>query len=185
MADFKAFEHLFLGRDPLQIPRHIRTIETINFHAGRYWPLEATLWDIIGKVCDQPVATLFGGAVSRIPAYASSGELKSPAAPAIATVECSLRAMKIRISRNRLDEGITAVQATCEAVGDGIDLRVNLNQMWRMSGNIEPALNLASARKLAASSTNSASCGWRSPAPSRRARSTLRPRHHQAADHRR
>lgn len=54
-------------------------LETINFHAGRYWPLEAALWDLYGKVCGQPVAKLFGGATDRVPAYASCGELKPPA----------------------------------------------------------------------------------------------------------
>ena len=68
----------FCGQDPLSIARHVRTLETISFHAGRYWPLEAALWDIIGQVCGQPVATLFGGARDRIPAYASCGEIKAP-----------------------------------------------------------------------------------------------------------
>src|SRR5438094_4463262 len=46
MAGFAAYEELFLGRDPLRIASHVRAIETIGFHAGRYWPLEAALWDI-------------------------------------------------------------------------------------------------------------------------------------------
>jgi L-alanine-DL-glutamate epimerase-like enolase superfamily enzyme len=44
MAGFEAFEHLFVGRDPLAIARHVRVLETIDFHAGRFWPLEAALW---------------------------------------------------------------------------------------------------------------------------------------------
>ena len=39
MAGFAAFEDLFLGRDPARIARHVRTLETIGFHASRYWPL--------------------------------------------------------------------------------------------------------------------------------------------------
>ena len=50
MDGFEAFEHLFVGQDPLAIARHVRVLETIDFHAGRYWPLEAALWDICGKV---------------------------------------------------------------------------------------------------------------------------------------
>jgi hypothetical protein len=46
MDGFAAYEGLFLGRDPGQITRHVRTLETIGFHASRYWPLEAALWDI-------------------------------------------------------------------------------------------------------------------------------------------
>jgi L-alanine-DL-glutamate epimerase-like enolase superfamily enzyme len=153
MDGFTAFEHLFLGRDPLQITRHVKTLETITFHAGRYWPLEAALWDIIGQVAGLPVATLFGGVTDRLPAYASSGELKPPAAraeAALAAKERGFRAMKIRIARDRLEEGVAAVAAAREAVGDGFTLMVDLNQMWRMSGDIAPALDLASVRRLAA-----------------------------------
>ena len=79
MDGFGAYAELFLGRDPRQIVSHVQTIETIGFHAGRYWPLEAALWDIAGKLSGQPVAVLFGGARASLPAYASFGELKSPA----------------------------------------------------------------------------------------------------------
>ncbi len=153
MDGFAAYEHLFLGRDPLQITRHVKTLETITFHAGRYWPLEAALWDLIGQVAGLPVATLFGGSTDRLPAYASCGELKPPAAraeAALAAQQRGFRAMKIRIARDRLDEGVAAVAAAREAVGDDFALMVDLNQMWRMSGDIEPALDLASVRRLAA-----------------------------------
>ena len=79
MDGFDAFEHLFVGQDPLAIVRHVRAIETIDFHAGRYWPLEVALWDIVGQVAGLPVATLFGGATDAIPAYASCGMLLPPA----------------------------------------------------------------------------------------------------------
>ncbi len=75
MDGFEAFEHLFIGEDPLAIARHVRTLETIDFHAGRYWPLEVALWDIAGQVAGLPVATLFGGAIDGIAAYASCGSL--------------------------------------------------------------------------------------------------------------
>ena len=78
MDGFEAYEHLFVGQDPLAIARHVRALETIDFHAGRYWPLEAALWDIAGQVAGLPVATLFGGATDGIPAYASCGD--APAA---------------------------------------------------------------------------------------------------------
>ncbi len=50
MDGFEPFIELFLGQNPLAIARHVRTLETICFHAGRYWPLEAALWDIIGQL---------------------------------------------------------------------------------------------------------------------------------------
>jgi L-alanine-DL-glutamate epimerase-like enolase superfamily enzyme len=153
MDGFEAYEHLFIGTDPMQILNQVRRIETINFHGGRYWPLEAALWDIIGQVAGLPVAVLFGGARDRLPAYASSGELLSPerrAESALAAKSLGFKAMKIRIARNRLSEGIAAVRAAREAVGDDFDLMVDLNQMWRMSGDIDAALPLAKVQRVAA-----------------------------------
>src|SRR5436853_308358 len=82
--------------------------------AGRYWPLEAALWDIIGKACGQSVATLFGGARSALPAYASFGEAKSPAERAdavLAAQQAGFRAVKIRIGRDDVASGLAAVRA--------------------------------------------------------------------------
>lgn len=77
MDGFDSCRHLFVGEDPLQITRHVRAIETANFHGGSYWPLEAALWDLIGKVHGRPVAELFGNVAQALPAYASTGEHKS------------------------------------------------------------------------------------------------------------
>jgi len=152
MDGFAAFEHLFLGQDPMRIARHVRALETINFHAGRSWPLEAALWDLVGKVTGQPVATLFGGALDGIPAYASTGERRSPGAraeSALAIREAGFRAMKIRIDRHALAEGLATVRATREAVGDSMELMVDLNAAWRMAGDTSPALDVVSARRVA------------------------------------
>ena len=164
MDGFAAFADLFIGRDPREIARHVLTIETINFHAGRYWPLEAALWDIIGKACGQPVSALFGGAraslpayasfgaATRLPAYASFGELKSPAERAdavLAARAAGFRAVKIRIDRADVAAGLAAVRAARAAVGDALEIMVDLNQGWRMAGDISPALDLAAVRPLA------------------------------------
>ncbi len=112
---------LFVGRDPLAIARHVRTLETISFHAGRYWPLEAALWDLFGQACGEPVATLLGGARAEVPAYASWGELRDPgqrAEDAHALVEEGFRAVKVRIARERIDEGVAVVAAIRAAVGE-------------------------------------------------------------------
>ncbi|HEU0244711.1 MAG TPA: mandelate racemase/muconate lactonizing enzyme family protein [Candidatus Limnocylindrales bacterium] len=152
MDGFPAYEHLFLGEDPMRIARHVRALETIAFHAGRYWPLEAALWDLIGKVTGQPVAVLFGGATAALPAYASTGERRTPderAASAIAIREAGFRAMKIRIDRHRRAEGLEAVRAVRAAVGDTLELMVDLNAAWRMPGDTSPGLDVVSARRVA------------------------------------
>lgn len=153
MAGFAGHEHLFVGQDPLQVHRHVRTIESINFHGGRCWPLEVALWDVVGQVAGLPIATLFGGALDRIPAYASCGEDKPPAAraeSALALRAEGFRALKIRIDRHRPDDGVAAVAAVREAVGDSMEIMVDLNQSWRMAGDLAPALDLVAVRTLVA-----------------------------------
>jgi L-alanine-DL-glutamate epimerase-like enolase superfamily enzyme len=153
MDGFEPFEPLLVGRDPLRIADHVKTIETIAFHAGRYWPVEAALWDIAGQVTGQPASVLFGGATRRLPAYASFGEARSPGAraeAALAAKAAGFRAMKIRIDRTDVGSSVEAVRATREAVGGDIALMADLNQWWRMPGDISPALDLARVRRIAA-----------------------------------
>jgi L-alanine-DL-glutamate epimerase-like enolase superfamily enzyme len=153
MDGFEPFEPLFTGRDPLAIAAHVATIESIGFHAGRYWPLEAALWDIIGQVTGQPVSVLFGGATRRLPAYASFGEARSPQAraeAALAAKSAGFRAAKIRIDRTDIGASLQSVRATRAAVGDDFTLIADLNQWWRMPGDTSPALDAAAVRRIAA-----------------------------------
>ncbi|MBA3236028.1 MAG: mandelate racemase/muconate lactonizing enzyme family protein [Chloroflexi bacterium] len=152
MDGFEAFKHLFLGGDPLAVARHVRALETIDFHAGRYWPLEVALWDIVGQVAGLPVATLFGGAVDGIPAYASCGMLLPPTARAESALRLraeGFQALKIRIDPRALEDGIAAVAATRDAVGDSMAIMVDVNQGWRMAGDLAVALDPVAARGIA------------------------------------
>ena len=154
MDGFEAYEHLFVGQDPLAIARHVRALETIDFHAGS---LLAARGGPVGhrraRSPGSPVATLFGGASDGIPAYASCGSLLPAAARAESALrlrEEGFRAMKLRVDPRRLDDGLAAVAATRAAVGDSMALMVDLNQGWRMPGDTSPALDPVAARNVAA-----------------------------------
>jgi len=153
MDGFERYEHLFVGRDPLAIEGHVAVLETITFHAGRYWPLEAALWDLAGKAAGKTVAELLGGQLTRLPAYASTGEQRSPAERADSALrlkEEGFKALKLRIDRTKLEEGLAAVEAVRAAVGDSMEIMVDLNQGWRMPGDIGPALDSATVFATAA-----------------------------------
>ena len=150
MDGFEPYMDLFVGKNPMHMSRHVRALETISFHAGRYWPLEAALWDIVGQATGQPVSVLFGGVLDSLPAYASCGEIKPPgerAESALAIREQGFRAMKIRFVRERLADGLETVRAVRKAVGASLEIMVDLNQAWRMPGDIAPALDPASVRR--------------------------------------
>ena len=144
MDGFERYEHLFVGEDALAIERHVRVLETVTFHAGRYWPVEAALWDLAGKAEGRPTAELLGApAAARLPAYASCGELKAPAEraeSALALREEGFRALKIRIEPAELENGVAAVAALRDAVGETMEIAVDLNQGWRMPGDISASL---------------------------------------------
>jgi len=155
MDGFEGHRHLFLGTDPLDVAAQAHAVETAidDAHGGRYWPLEAACWDIVGKVTGQPVALLFGNAGRRLPAYASTGELRSPEARAesvLAARERGFRAVKLRIDRERVHEGVETVRRTREAVGEDFEIMVDLDQSRRRAGDPRPAADLVRVRKLVA-----------------------------------
>src|SRR6266700_2689184 len=152
MDGFEPFAGLFLGTDPLAIASHVRVLESVGFHAGRYWPLEAALWDIAGKVAGMPVSVLFGGALDRLPAYASFGAALGAAERAevaLAAAAAGFRAVKIRIDRTAPRSALDAVRAVREAVGADLVILCDLNQWWRMAGDLSAALDVAAVRQLA------------------------------------
>jgi D-galactarolactone cycloisomerase len=152
MDGFEPYEHLFVGRDALDVERHARVIETIAFHAGRYWPLEAALWDLLGKARGVPVATLLGGAAKRLPAYASTGSIRpseETAELAVRLREEGFRALKLRVEPPAFEEGLARVAAVRDAVGYELEVMVDLNQGWRMPGDVTPAAPYDDVRRFA------------------------------------
>ena len=98
----------FVGRDPLEIDRHVRVLETITFHAARYWPLEAALWDLAGKAKDVPTAQLLGERRTGLAAYASTADRRPAGAraeSALALREQGFRALKVRIDKQHVERG--------------------------------------------------------------------------------
>ena len=151
MAGFAAHAHHFVGTDPLAIEPQVRRIASIGFHAGRFHPLEAALWDVVGQVCGQPVSVLFGGVADRLPVYASWCSVQDPrrrAEDAAELAERGFRAVKIRVDPRDPEPGMGAVAAV-RAAGT-LDVLVDLNQAWRMPGDTRPAVELAEIRRLVA-----------------------------------
>ena len=152
MDGFEAYEHLFIDRDPLDVEHHARVLETIAFHAGRYWPLEAALWDLLGKVRGEPVARLLGGATDRLPLYASTAAIRSPgehAELALRLHDEGFRALKLRVEPDTLKQGVASVAAVRGAVGATMEIMVDLNQAWRMPGDVRDPIPFETVRRFA------------------------------------
>jgi D-galactarolactone cycloisomerase len=153
MEGFERYAHHFVGRSALDIAHHQGMLEVLARHGdGRFWPLEAALWDLAGKAQDKPAVELLGGRPGSVPAYASTGaQLPSDerAESALAIRAEGFGALKLRIDRNRLEDGLAAVRATRDAVGESMEIMVDLNQGWRMPGDRSQPLDRETVRKVA------------------------------------
>jgi L-alanine-DL-glutamate epimerase-like enolase superfamily enzyme len=148
MVGFAGHEHLFVGQDPMDIERHYRVINNIQFHYGRCWPLDLALWDLAGKITGQPVYKLLGGLTDRVKAYASSGTLRSPEALADVAeryIAQGFKAMKIRFHRGDWRKDIAALAAVRARIGNRLELMVDCNQGWRLPWDTYPAWSLKDA----------------------------------------
>lgn len=152
MVGLKGYEEMFIGRDPLEIERHYRYLDNINFHFGRCWPLDLALWDLAGKILNQPVWRLLGGLNSRIRAYASSAVLRDPKGMADVAqrfVERGFKAMKVRFHRGDWRDDIRALEAVRAAVGSKLELMVDCNQGWRMAWDTATPWSIKDAVRVA------------------------------------
>ncbi|MFM9138850.1 MAG: mandelate racemase/muconate lactonizing enzyme family protein [Actinomycetota bacterium] len=152
MYGFSDYEKYFIGEDPLNIDRHAAVLSNIEFHAGRPWPLDLALWDLIGKIKDEPVWKLLGGRTTKIRAYASSGVHRSiPEMVEVAkrTIALGYPALKVRFGRPNLSDDLAVVTAIRDAVGMSLELMVDCNQGWRMPWDIAAPWTLDHATSVA------------------------------------
>ncbi len=136
MYGFDDYQRYFIGQDPLDLDRHAAVLSNIEFHAGRPWPMDVALWDLAGKIRDEPIWKMVGGASNRIRAYASSGVHRSvPEMVQVArqAIALGFPALKVRFGRPSLDEDLAVISAVRDAVGDQLELMVDCNQGWRMA----------------------------------------------------
>ncbi len=152
MYGFGDYQHYFIGQDALDLERHNAVLSNIEFHAGRCYPLDVALWDLAGKIRDQPVWKLVGGKSNRIRAYASSGVHRSiPEMVEVAKRAMALGypALKVRFGRTNIGDDLAVVAAIRDAIGMQLELMVDCNQGWRMPWdtlqpwNLEKAISVA------------------------------------------
>lgn len=135
MLGFAGHESLFLGHDPFDIERHVHILDNLQFHYGRMWPLEIALWDLKGKITEQPLWKLLGGHTGRIQVYASLGRrLKHHNATELVRKLRTegFQAFKLRLHAAEPREDLSVVRAIREAVGSEMAILIDANQGWRM-----------------------------------------------------
>ena len=150
LAYLERLKALLVGEDPLFVERLWEKmfradmgIKKQGVAAYALSALDIGLWDIAGKAAKLPLCKLWGAVTDRIPAYGSGGwprysenELIEEA-ERYAALGCAYYKMKIhhpdpRVNRRR-------VEAVKAAVGDSVQLMVDVNQRLDVLGNLRQA----------------------------------------------
>ncbi len=163
---------MLIGKDPLDIEALWNDMfRALNFHGWAGTEIRAlslidiALWDILGKVCGQPLYKILGGrSRTAVPIYNTcvgfgtyddrNRFLKDPAALAQELLSEGIRGMKIwpfdesstatrgnSISVEELKEGIAIFEKIRSAVGDDMEIALEGHGCW----NVPTAIKIARA----------------------------------------
>jgi D-galactarolactone cycloisomerase len=152
LPDRELLERFLVGLDPLRTEVVHDVCETVDFHHGRPWTVEAAVWDLAGRILETPCRLLLGGRSERLLAYASNAELLPPderVARAVTLRDAGIRAAKIRFHHDAWRDDVAVVEAVRDAVGPDFALMVDANQGWRMPGDLAPRWDVATAAQCA------------------------------------
>lgn len=154
-------DHLVLGRDPFEVEiisqRLIRDVysEGGQIHMSAVAAIEIACWDIIGKVCNQPIYNLWGGRCHKsLRAYAN-GWYRGPRTPesfsekATAVIRRGYTALKFdpfgnnwrTLSASEFDLSLEIISSVRDAVGDRVDILIEGHRRF----NVTTAVQLAEA----------------------------------------
>ena len=98
--------------------------------------VDVALWDLKGRLHNEPLWRLLGGETNRIQAYAGGVDLYHPLEQLLDQTRQHLvngfRAIKMKVGRNYLREDVERVQAMRELIGPDVILMVDANMQWRV-----------------------------------------------------
>jgi galactonate dehydratase len=145
------FADYLVGQDPMRIEQHWQALTKGGFYRGgpvlssAVAGVDQALWDIAGRALDVPVYQLLGGAVrNRIRAYAHvRAELGNPGEQARRHVEAGFTAVKVAAevqdralgTPRALRQTVDAVASIREAVGDDVDVAVDLHGRFTLAAS--------------------------------------------------
>ncbi|MDA0746411.1 MAG: mandelate racemase/muconate lactonizing enzyme family protein [bacterium] len=107
--------------------------------------VEMALWDIVGKVCGQPVHRLLGGCFNeRVSCFAflQGNTPEKLAADACLWYGRGFEVIYVKVGMG-FERDVACVAAVREAVGPGVKVRVDANQAWRVGEAIHTLRALA------------------------------------------
>jgi L-alanine-DL-glutamate epimerase-like enolase superfamily enzyme len=126
---------LLTGKDPFHIEQFAPKLGSGRGAAA----VEIALWDLIGKLANEPLYKLWGGAKDRVMPYCSffiRGTVDERAELALRMKNEGWKAVKLRASFPTMKEDIRLVEAVRKSVGDDFAILCDGNKAY--AGNLYP-----------------------------------------------
>jgi D-arabinonate dehydratase len=144
------YKPMVVGEDPFEVEKIWEKIYWTHLGSCRRGaPMRAlsyidiAIWDIIGKACKQPIHRLLGGHRSRVPAYGSGINLPLSVEDLVKQnrmfIKMGFKMVKMKIGQRDMEEDLRRIKAVRDAVGYGVDLAVDANNMYGVNTAIAMA----------------------------------------------
>ncbi len=145
LSAVESFAALSIGEDPRRIEAIVAKLRTAASHAGpggiftlALSAIDIALWDIKGKIHNQPVANLAGGHRTRVNTYASGALMRHFPLAHCEKAAALLKARGFKQMKTQLAlpgdtnpvREVEHIRVIREAVGYEIDLMCDINQRW-------------------------------------------------------
>jgi L-alanine-DL-glutamate epimerase-like enolase superfamily enzyme len=139
LAALRGLEPLVLGEDPTAVERLIKRVEVVGtwHHMRNTSPALAAVdmacWDIIGKLCAQPLVTLFGGrfhdAVEFFYYVTGQGpdELRAMAGQG---AKAGFSTFYLKVGSPRPEDDLERLAAVRDGAGPAAKIRIDANEAW-------------------------------------------------------
>ena len=105
--------------------------------------IDIALWDLKCKSAGEPLWRMVGGHNDRAEVYAGGIDLQMPldqlAKQTDANLDRGIRAIKMKVGRDRLDEDVERVEAMRKLIGPEFPLMVDANMRWTVEEAIQAA----------------------------------------------
>ncbi len=140
-----------LGMDATDIPGIQQRLREMSYLGLRNYWMEPACWDIKGRAAGVPVYRLLGGEPGEVRLYASTGEVKAPAArieELHARREEGFTAVKLRVHDFDERVDLAQVEAVMREFAGRLVVGVDCNQAWRVAAIADaPLWDLARAKR--------------------------------------
>jgi L-alanine-DL-glutamate epimerase-like enolase superfamily enzyme len=145
LSVLRSIEPLVIGEDPFSIERIMKRINLIGtwHHVKATSPaiaaVEMACWDVVGKLCAQPLVNLFGGRVrERVEFfyYVNRSAPAQVAADAQRGAKAGFRTFYLKVGSENPTDDIERVEALRDGAGPDALIRVDANEAWSSAAAI-------------------------------------------------